>query len=56
MAAEGQSDKTAPDMGARMKQKCEIEFLRAEEIVPTDIHQNMLNTYRDQTVDMSTVR
>jgi hypothetical protein len=44
------------DMEVRMKQRCVTEFLHAEEIAPTDIHQHLLNVYRDQTVDVSTVR
>ena len=30
MAAEGQSDKMASDMEMQMKQRCGVEFLRAE--------------------------
>ena len=43
-------------MEAWMKQRCVIEFLHAEKIVPTDIHQHLLNVPGDQTVDVSTVR
>ena len=48
MAAEGQSDKMASDMEARMKQRCGFEFLHTEKqtnkqtnnkkTAPTDIH------------------
>ena len=56
MTAEGQSDKMASDMEVRMMQRCVIEFLHAEKIVPNDIHRRLLNVYGDQTVDVSTVR
>ena len=56
MIAKGQSDKMASDMEVCMKQRCVIEFLHAEKIAPNDIHQRLLNVYRDQTVDVSTVR
>jgi len=45
MAAEGQSDRMVSDMEVHMKQKCAIEFLHVEEMVPTDIHQYLLNIY-----------
>ena len=47
MTAEGQSDKMAPDMEVRMKQRCVIEFLYAEKIAPNDIHRRLLNVYGD---------
>ena len=56
MAAEGHSDKVAPDMEVCMKRKCEIEFLHAEKIVPIDIHWHLRNIYGDQTVDVSTLK
>jgi len=56
MTAEGQSDRMASDMEVRMKQRCVIESLHAEKIAPNDIHRRLLNIYRDQTVDVSTVR
>jgi len=56
MTAEGQSDIMASDMEVRMKQRCVIEFLHAKKIVTNDIHQCLLNVYRDQTVDVSTAR
>ena len=56
MAAEGQSDKMVSDTEVRMKQGCVLEFLHAEEMEAIDIHQHLLNTYRDQAVDVSTVR
>jgi len=52
----GQSDKMASDMEVRMKQRCVIKFLHAEKIALSDIHRHLLNVYRDQTVDVSTVR
>ena len=39
-----------------MKQKCVIEFLHAEAMAPTDIHQHFLNVYGDQTVGVYPVR
>ena len=56
MAAEGQSDKMASDMGVLMKQRYVIEFLFMEKMAPTDIHQCLLDVYRDQTMDVSTMR
>ena len=56
MTAEGQSDKMTSDMDVRMTQRCVNEFLHTEKIAPNDIHQRLLNVYRDQTVDVSTVR
>ena len=38
MAAEGQSDRMAPDMEVYMKQRCVTEFLHVEKIAPIDIH------------------
>ena len=56
MTAEGQSDKMVSDVEVHMKQRHETEFLHAEKIAPSDIHRCLLNVYRDQTVDVSTVR
>ena len=56
MAAEGLSDKMASDMEVHMKKKCGTEFLHAEKISPIDTHWYLLNVYREQTVDRSTVR
>ena len=56
MAAEGQRDKMVSDMEMCMKQRDVSEFLQVEKIVPVDIHQNLLNIYGDQTVDVSAVR
>jgi len=53
MAAERQSDRMVSDMAMHPEQKCRIEFILAEKMAPTDIHQCFLN---DQTVDVSTVR
>jgi len=56
MPAQGQSDKMTSDMVVHMKQRGVIEFLHAEKIAPTDIHQHFLNIYGDQTMDVSTAR
>ena len=55
MTDDWQCDKTASDMGVRMKQRCVIKFLHAVKIAPSNIRQRLLNVYRDQTVDVSTV-
>ena len=55
MAAEGQSDRMASDMEVHMKQRWVTEFLHAENTVIIDIHGYLLNVYRNQTVDVSTV-
>ena len=44
IAAEGQSDKMASDIEVQMKQRCVIEFLHADKMVPTDIHLCLLET------------
>ena len=56
MAAEGQSDRMASDMGVWMKQRRAIELLHVEKIAPIDIHWHLLNIYGDQTMDVSTVK
>jgi len=56
MAAEGHSDAMASDMEADMEQRGVTDFLHAENIEPTDIHQCLLNIYGVQTVSDSTVR
>jgi len=57
MAAEGQPDQMASDMEVvHIKHKCFTEFLHAEKMVPTDIHQHLLNVSAEQRVDVSTVR
>jgi len=56
MAAEGEPDKMMSDMEVHMKQRCIIEFLQAEKMAPSDIHQCLQNVYGDQTVDANTVR
>ena len=56
MAAEEQSDKMSSDMEVHMKQTFVTEFLHTDKMAPTDIHRHLLNSYRDQTVDVSTVR
>ena len=39
-----------------MEKICVTELLHAKIMVPTDILQSLLNTYGDQTEDVSTVR
>ena len=56
MAAEGQSDKMAPDMEVHMKQRSGTEFLHMEKMALSDIHQCLLSIYVDQSVDVSTVK
>ena len=56
MAVEGHSDIRASDMEVSMNQKDLTELHHEEEIAATDIHQYWMNIYRDQTVDVSTVR
>ena len=56
VAAEGQSDKMASDAKVHVKQRYVTEFLHAEKLAPTDIHWHLLNTSRDQPVDLITVR
>ena len=53
---QGGSDKTASDMEVQIKQRCVTEFLCAEKMVPTDIHQCFLNIYGDQIVNVSTLK
>ena len=55
MAAKGQSDTIASDVEVQLKQRCVIEFLHAEKMSPTDIHQCLLNFYGGQTVAVCTV-
>jgi len=38
MTAEGQFEKTMPDMEVHVKQRCAIEFLHEEKNAPIDIH------------------
>ena len=47
MTAEGQSDKMTSDIEVYMKQRGVTEFQHAEKIVPIDIHEHLLNVYRD---------
>jgi len=56
MAAEGQSDMMAPDMEVHIMQGCVIEFFHVEKMSPNDILWCLLNVYRVQTMDVSTVR
>ena len=51
MAAKWQSDRMASDMEVSMKKRC-----GTEKMAPIGIHQRLLNTYGDKTVDVSTVR
>lgn len=53
-AAEWYSGKILSNMKEYMKQRCLIEF-HHEKILPTGIHEHLLNIYRDQTVHVSTV-
>jgi len=55
MAAEGQSDKIASDMEVHMKQRRVTVFLHMKKMASSDIHWCLLNTYGDQTVDVSTM-
>ena len=48
--------KMATGMEMWMKQRCVIEFLSAEKITPTDIHQCLLNVTEDQIEDVGTVK
>ena len=49
-------DKMVSDMKVCMKQKWVIEFPHEEQTVPVDIPQHLLNVYRYQAVNVSTVR
>ena len=55
-SAEGQSDKMRSDMEMHMVQRRVTAFLHVKKMAPMDIHRCLLNTYEDQTVDVSTVR
>ena len=55
-AAEGQSDRMAPDMEVHMKQRHVAEFLQEENITPIDIHWCLLDMNEDQTAGVNTVR
>ena len=48
--------KTASEMEVHMNQRCVIEFLLQEKVAPIDTDRCLLNIYRDQRVDVSTVR
>ena len=56
MAAEGRYDRMASDMEVTIRQRCVNEFLHTYKMLLTDIHRCLLNVYRDQKVDVSTVR
>ena len=56
MAAERQSDTTAPDVEVHIKGKYLNELLNGEKIALIDIYWHLLNIYGDQTVNVSTVR
>lgn len=51
IAAEGQSGKMASDIKVYAKYRCVIEFSHSK-IVPTDIHQQLLNAYREQILNV----
>jgi len=44
----------SPDV--RFKQRAVIEFLVAENVKPVDIHTRLLVVYRNETLDVSSVR
>lgn len=46
----------ASEMKVYMKQKCIIEFLHEQQIAFIDINQHLLNDYRSQSMDVTTVR
>ena len=52
MAAEGHSD----TIEVQMKKMAATEFLRSEQMAPTDIHGCLLTVDGDQPVDVSTVK
>lgn len=56
MAAEEWSDTAAPDVEVLMKQRGGTEFLHAEKMSPTDMHQYLQNICVDQKMDVSTAR
>ena len=56
MAAERQSDRMVSDTEVHMKQRSVNALLPVEKMVPTDIHQCLLNISGKQTEDLSTVR
>jgi len=56
MAAEGQLDKMTSDMEVHMKQNCVTEFLHIKKWPSLTFSQCLLKAYRDQKMDMSTVR
>lgn len=39
-----------------LEQRYVTEFLHAERIAPTDIHQYLLNVYKDKAMNVRTVR
>lgn len=45
-----------PDLKVHMKKRCVTEFLYEEETLPINIHGQLLNVSRDQTVDVRAVR
>jgi len=56
MAAERQSHRMVSEMEVCIKQRCKTEFPHEENVAPTNIHWHLMNIYRDQTVDVSTVK
>jgi len=55
MAAE-QSDQVASNIEVHMKYRCVTEFVQMEKMALADVHQDLLNIYEDQTVDVNSVR
>jgi hypothetical protein len=55
IAAEEQYGKMVSGFEVRKKQRCHL-FLHAEKIAPIDIHQCLMNVYKDQTKDVNIVR
>lgn len=56
IGAEGQPDRTVSDTEAHVKQRDGNEFLHAEKVEPTDIHQHLLSISGGQTMNVGTVR
>ena len=53
---EEQSEKMASDMEACTRQRCRTEYFHERKMAPIDIHQHVLKAYREQRVNVSTVR
>lgn len=50
-----QSSKMSPAIKVCMKWRCVEELINMEKIAPTDIYQQLLYIYGDQTADVITV-